>query len=32
VKTQTPTGFYNVIVTASDVTGTVTAYGDFTVV
>jgi hypothetical protein len=32
VKNQTPTGFYTVIVTASDITGTVTNYGDFTVV
>ena len=32
VKNQTPTGFYTVVVTASDGTGTVTQYGNFTVV
>jgi len=32
IKNQTPTGFYSVIVTASDTTGTVNQYGDFSVV
>ena len=32
VKNQTPTGFYTVVVMASDTTGTVTQYGNFTVV
>ena len=32
VKNQTPTGFYTVIVTATDSTGTVTTYGNFTVI
>jgi len=32
VKNQTAKGFYSVIVTASDTTGTVTQYGDFSVV
>jgi hypothetical protein len=32
LKNQTPTGFYTVIVTASDITGTVTQYGNFTVI
>ena len=31
IKNQTPTGFYTVIVTATDITGTVTQYGNFTV-
>lgn len=31
VKNQTPTGFYTVVVTASDFTGAVTQYGNFTV-
>jgi hypothetical protein len=31
VKNQTPTGFYTVVVTAGDSTGTVTQYGNFTV-
>lgn len=32
VKNQTPTGYYTVIVTAGDVTGTVAQYGNFAVV
>jgi len=32
IKNQTPNGFYTVIVTAIDSTGTVTRYGNFTVV
>ncbi len=32
VKNQTPTGFYTVIVTTTDATGTVTQYGNFEVV
>ena len=31
VKNQTPTGFYTVVVTTTDFTGTVTQYGDFSV-
>jgi flagellin-like hook-associated protein FlgL len=32
IKNQTPTGYYTVVVTASDSTGTVTQYGNFTVI